>query len=146
MRPVDRSAPLAALEALPRAELSRTLRAWRPGSDPAQGRGVGLVIAALGGSDLAAIARGLTRARDASVRACAAEALGAVASGSLLATLGRMVGDEHPEVRSAAALAIGLACARTGDVALGRSWLQRLDQDRDERVALALERALEALR
>ncbi len=146
VRPVDRSAPLAALEALPRAELSRTLRAWRPGSDPAQGRGVGLVIAALGGSDLAAIARGLTRARDASVRACAAEALGAVASGSLLATLGRMVGDEHPEVRSAAALAIGLACARTGDVALGRSWLQRLDQDRDERVALALERALEALR
>jgi serine/threonine protein kinase len=146
VRPEDRRAPLDALGALPRPELARALRAWRPGDDPARGRGVGLAIAALGGADLASIARGLTRAKDASVRACAAEALGAVAAGSLLATLGRMVGDTDPEVRSAAAIAIGQACARTGDQALGRSWLQRLTEDRDERVALALERAHEALR
>ena len=146
VRPADRAAPLAALQALPRPELSRALRAWRPGGDAARGRGAGLAIAAIGGSDLASIARNLTRARDVEVRACAAEALGAVAQGSLLSTLGRMLDDPEPQVRAAAAQAIGEACARTGDQALGRSWLERIAQDWDERVAYARDRALASLR
>jgi serine/threonine protein kinase len=144
--PQQRDEPLEALAALPRAELTRTLRAWQPGRDPAEGRGVGLAIAALGGSDLASIARNLTRARDASVRACAAEALGTVAQGSLLSALGRMLDDADPGVRAAAARAVGLACARTGDQAMGRSWLQRIAQERDEAVAQARDAALARLR
>ncbi len=146
VRPADRRAPLASLEALPRPELSRALRAWRPGADPAVGRGAGLAIAAIGGSDLASIARNLTRARDPEVRACAAEALGAVAQGSLLSTLGRMLDDAEPIVRAVAAHAVGAACARTGDRGMGISWLQRIDQDRDERVARARDAALARLR
>jgi serine/threonine protein kinase len=145
VRAEHRPVVVATLEALPRPELSRAMRAWRPGSDAAQGRGAALAIAAIGGSELASIARGLTRARDPSVRACAAEALGAVAKGSLLASLGRMVDDEDPGVRAAAAQAIGLACARSGDQALGRSWLQRMARERDEVAAQARDAALSRL-
>ena len=144
--PSERMAPLEALAAMPRPELSRALRAWRPGGDPAQGRGAGLAIAAMGGSDLASIARNLTRAKDPTVRACAAEALGTVAQGSLLSALGRMLDDAEPTVRAAAARAVGIACARSGDQAMGRSWLQRIAQDRDEGVAHARELALAQLR
>jgi serine/threonine protein kinase len=145
VRPEDRHHPLAALEALPRPELARALRAWRPGGEVSEGCGVGLTIAALGGDDLAAIARGLTRAQAPPVRCCAAEALGAVASGGLVATLGRMVADPDPSVRAAAARAIGLACARTGDGSLGRSWLQRMAQERDEEAAQARDEAMRRL-
>jgi eukaryotic-like serine/threonine-protein kinase len=144
--PHERLAPLEALADLPRPELSRTLRAWRPGGAPTQGRGVGLAIAAIGGSDLASIARNLTRAKDPTVRACAAEALGTVAQGSLLTTLGRMLDDADPTVRAAAARAVGIACVRSGDQTMGLSWLERIAQDGDEGVAQARDEALARLR
>ena len=142
VRPEDRRAPVAQLEALPRPELSRALRAWRPGGIAAVGRGAGLAIAAIGGSDLAAIARNLTRAKDPEVRACAAEALGMVGQGSLLSTLSRMVDDKEPVVRVAACLAVGRACSRTGDRSMGVAWLQRIAQETNQAVATARDRAL----
>ena len=141
----DRPPLLVALAALPRPDLLRGLRAWRPGLDPALGCGTGLCAAALGGSDLAPIARGLARAAEPELRCCAAEALGAVAQGSLLSALARMLEDPDAPVRAAAARALGQACSRSGDQALGASWLQRVAQDPDERVVRARLQALEKL-
>ncbi len=141
----DRAQITDTLASGPRPALSRAMRSWRPGGDPAIGRGAGLAIATLRGSDLASIARNLMRARDPEVRCCAAEALGAVAQGSLLSSLGRMLDDRDPAVRAAAARAIGFACERTGDISLGLSWLQRIAGDPDNRVAKAKKQAVERL-
>jgi serine/threonine protein kinase len=143
--PRDRPPVEHALAALPRPEVARALRAWRPGLDPAWGRGAGLVIAVLGGSEFATVARNLLRATEPEVRACACQALGATAQGSLLSTLARALEDPAPEVRAAAALALGEACRRGGDRALGRSWLARLAQDPDETVHAAWAAALTRL-
>ncbi|MFH1464909.1 MAG: HEAT repeat domain-containing protein, partial [Pseudomonadota bacterium] len=77
--------------------------------------------------------------------ACACQALGATAQGSLLSTLARALEDPAPPVRAAAAAALGAACARTKDQALGLSWLARLAQDPDDAVRAAYVRALEVL-
>jgi len=145
VRAEDRAPIIASLQRLDRYELARSLRAWRAGSDARGGRGVGLAIAALGGADLAAVARNLVRAKEPTVRCCAAEALGAVAAGSLLSTLARMLEDPEPAVRACAARAIGHACQRTGDAGLGRSWLQRIEKDADQAVARARKQALQRL-
>jgi HEAT repeat protein len=143
--PADRGALIAALSAQPRAEVSRALRAWRPGLDPALGCGTALAAAALGGQDMASVARNLLRAAEPDVRCAAVEALGALAQGSLLTAVARVLEDPDARVRAAAARAVGEACARTGDLALGENWLRRLAHDADERVRRARVAALERL-
>jgi hypothetical protein len=140
--PADRPALIAQIDPAAAAD---ALRAWRSGEPADYTRGLCLWVAANGRPEHANALRSLTNEPDPSVRATAAEALGATASGGLLAQLSRLLGDDEPMVRAAAARALADAARRTDQVSLGRSWLARLQTDPDPTVRDAWRLATEAL-
>jgi HEAT repeat protein len=82
---------------------------------------------------------------DAGVRACAAEALGAVPQAGLLTTLQKLLTDSDPIVRSSASVSLARGCRATGRRDLARNWLASLHADADERVRSAVAAARDLL-
>ncbi len=141
----DRAPLLASLRRVSLPELGRALRVQRMRGDRQTRRGVALAIAELAEPQWTSVARALLQDKRASVRCCAAQAMGAVASGSFVAQLARLLEDPQPLVRGAAARGLAEACYRTRDSKRGFSWLARLESDSDPEVGCALRRAHEIL-
>ena len=127
--PEQRPEVLRAMDALGDTAISDAASSHRAGEDAQIGSGIGLWVAQRSQPSYARFARALLDDPDAGVRACAFTGLGAVATGGLLAQVARGLGDADPGVRAASARAVGGACQRTGQQAMGRGWLSRVASD-----------------
>jgi serine/threonine protein kinase len=106
-------------------------------SDLGACRGYCLAVSQLERADKANTLRGMLAHPNASVRCCAAEALGVVGTAGMLTALNRLLTDPEPQVRCTSALALARLCTRHGRQSMGRNWIARLTNDGDPMVQAA---------
>jgi len=136
----DRSVVSGALEG--RSDLSSRLNGYRAGSDADAGCGIALTIGLQGWTGCANSARRMLQDPNAAVRACAAGAVGAVGSPSMLTGLSRLLSDPESIVRAAAARGLVAAGVAQGRRSLIRNWLSPLENDADPAVRATWKQAV----
>lgn len=141
----DRGALVPALEAGDVAARNTLLRGWRPGGDPALGRGVALAIGLLDLKTHAVQLRGFLTDVDAGVRAGAAEGVGMVGAPSLIPPLEGLLSDGDRDVRLAAIEGMKNLLVRADRHDLLRDKLGKLCSDPDEGIKAAATEALAGL-
>lgn len=135
----DRAAVVGDLARWDAARLDRALRDGTRAAEAGTRRGVGLCVAALQLERAIGGIRPLLADREASVRLCAAHAVGAVGAVGALAGLARLLTDGEPSVRAQAVLALARAGKKHGREEMVRQWLDAVRRDPHAAVAAALE-------
>lgn len=144
-RDTHRTQVLARIETWSDADIRGWLRQAKRHPEPTTRIGGLRAIVSLERADLASNARAALRDPIAAVRAEAAHTLGAIGGGSLLTSLPRLLADEEPSVRAAAAAGIAQAHVRTGDVKRGLHLLDQHGTDPDAEVRRAVASARSTL-
>lgn len=145
VRTEDRAAVLEAFQATNPALQAQTLSGWTPGADPGIGRGIALVVKALGTKTHASMLRVMLREEDAGVRAAAGEAIGATGTLSMIPQLSQLLRDDDADVRQAAVGALAELLVRMERFAMLRDQIEPMKADPDDAVKAAAEAALQRL-
>jgi len=145
VRVEDQPTVLAAFQGTDAGEQARALSGWSPGADATAGRGIALVIKALGSKTHASMLRVMLRESEAGVRAGAAEAIGATGTLSMIPQLSQLLGDSDSDVRVAAVRALGELLGRMERYAMLKDRLAPMASDSDASVKAAAEEVLAAI-
>lgn len=133
----DRPAVHRAFAAIDDSDRNSALRRWSPGGDPAEGRGIALMVAQLEDKRSGSMLRHMLKDPNDGVRAAACRAVGRVGTLSMIPPLSAALQDEVPEVRVEAAHGLADLLTRTERYAMLRERLAPLTGDQDPRVKAA---------